>query len=53
MPELQEGQGVKKVTLLERIPIVRDNRVPPGMAWVGYDKDGRLVYTVGINKTTP
>ena len=42
----------QKVTIEERIPIVADERVPPGMALLGYDKDGKLVYAKNIDQAT-
>jgi hypothetical protein len=35
------------------VPVVPDDRVPPGMACVGYDKDGNLVALVNIDKANP
>jgi hypothetical protein len=39
-----------KVIIEERIPIVADERVPPGMGWLGYDADGKLVVVINLDK---
>lgn len=52
-PRRKKLGPVRKVNRDYRVPVVADDRVPPGMAFVGYDKDGKLVALVNIDKAKP
>ena len=49
-PRRKKLGAVRKVNCDYRVPVVADDRVPPGMAVVGYDANGELVALVNIDK---